>query len=113
MGKPSRGGASQPPLSNSEPPRNFADVPPPQTPMLDHSFTLQAIIQNQQTLGEIKGMIHGIEATIKDQGKKIDRHGTIIATATGAMAVIIIITGFLFDKLWDKIAALVTITPPH
>ena len=81
--------------------------------MLDHSFTLQAIMENQRTLGELKGSMDTLKASVDAQGKKLEKHGNIIAVATGAVSVAIVVASFVIDKLWDKVASLVTLNLHH
>lgn len=93
--------------STSQAPRDLPQVPPPMHNVgYDHSFLLQAILQNQGTLGELKEAVSSIKTSVDNQGKDIRNHGKIIAAAGGAVGVILAIGGFILDKMWDKLALL-------
>ena len=64
-------------------------VPPPgQTPMLDHSFTLQAIMELQKTIGDLSAKTDRLITDVAGHGTKIERIGHQISFVKGALWVI-------------------------
>jgi hypothetical protein len=74
--------------SEESPPTEFASVPPPSTPMLDHSFTLQAIMDLKARFGSIEAKTDRLIADVKEQGTKLTDIGHQISWVKGATWVI-------------------------
>lgn len=72
----------------------------------DHSFLLQAIMENQRTLGELKSTLEDIKATVDKHGGKLDSLSHRIYAAGAVLIVILAIAGFILDKIWDQLITL-------
>ena len=68
----STGRGPRSPTGDPEPPRSLASVPPPSTPMIDHSFTLQAIMELQKSLSEIAAKTDRLIANVEKHSVKLD-----------------------------------------
>lgn len=83
-----RGGGSGDRPSAEEPPAQFASVTPPQTPMMDHSFTLQAIMDLKGSVSSLATSVERLIADVKTQGEKMDIVRHQISFVRGIMWVI-------------------------
>lgn len=89
MADAGRGSAgSRPPSSEGEPPTQFANVTPPQAVMLDHSFTLQAIMDLKGTVASLATKIDRLIDDVSKHGEKIDTVRNQISFVKGALWVI-------------------------
>lgn len=84
MASSSRGGSTAP----EEPPTQFASTPPPQIPMADYSFTLQAVMDLKGTVSSLATKVDRLIADVGEQGNKIDTVRHQISFVKGAMWVI-------------------------
>lgn len=82
-----------------EVPTEFAQVPP--YPSMDHSFTLQAVMEMQKTLGILSGKIDSVDSTVKEIGRDVSRHGKWIFAATAVALLLFTIVGFMAKVAWD------------
>lgn len=87
-------------------------LPPAHVGGHDHSFTLQAIMEMQRTLGQLVEATESLKRSADEQRKEIKGHGYIIAGASAATTVVLMIGGYFIDKMWDKLAAIMAIAPP-
>lgn len=58
--------------SDEGPPTQFADVPPPRPQMIDHSFTLQAIMEVQKSVSQMATKTDRLISDVESHGTKID-----------------------------------------
>jgi hypothetical protein len=63
-------------------------VTTPQTPMLDHSFTLQAVMELQKSVAQLVTKTDRLISDVSDQGTKIDGIRNQISFVKGALWVI-------------------------
>ena len=70
MANTGRGGSDRPVAE--EPPTQFASTTPPQTTMLDHSFTLQAIMDLKGTVASLGTKVDRLITDVGKQGEKIE-----------------------------------------
>jgi hypothetical protein len=84
-------------------------VTTPQTPMLDHSFTLQAIMELQKSVAELAIKTERLIADVERQGLKIEGISPQISFVKGALWVISGLIVFAFTG----IALYLRIIPPH
>jgi predicted amino acid-binding ACT domain protein len=75
-------------LQSSTVPKDFANVAPPQSVMLDHSFTLQAVMELQKSVSELATKTDRLIKDVEAQGAKIDVVRQQISFVKGAMWVI-------------------------
>src|ERR1700747_875201 len=71
-----------------QPPTQFANTTPPQTPMMDHSFTLQAIMDLKGTVSSLATKVDRLIEDVGKQGPKIDAVQHQISFVRGAIWVI-------------------------
>ena len=71
----------------------MAQVPPGQTPMLDHSFTLQAIMELQRTLAELGAKTERLIKDVESQNGKLDAVRHQVTYAKGALVILAAILG--------------------
>lgn len=87
MASTSRGGQGGRPVVE-EPPSQFASTTPPQTPMMDHSFTLQAIMDLKGTVSSLGTKVDRLIDDVAKQSDKLDTIRNQISFVKGAMWVI-------------------------
>ena len=71
----------------------------------DYSFTLQAVMEMKQSIGELTQAVRTLNDTTKAHGDKLDK---ISHRLYAASAVIVVLTGiavFVLDKIWDTLVA--------
>jgi len=75
---------------------------------VDHSFTLQAIMELQKSTGQLTSCVESLKENIDKQDKKLDNiEGTLSAithkiyAATAILAILVVIGGFIVNKSWD------------
>ena len=91
-------------------PQRMAETTPQSYPLSDHSFTLQAIMEMQKTLGELTQAVRSLTEESKKNGVALEDIGKkmyaakivlwifgVIFTATSG------VTAFFLNKFWDKI----------
>ena len=92
--------------------RTESDVPAPEQTVADsgriwptqnYSFLLQAIMDSQRTLGEVKNAVESLQSTVGQHGNKIDRISHIVYAAGAVLAVLVSIAAFLLNKIWDRL----------
>jgi hypothetical protein len=89
----------------------MANVPPQPSQMVDHSFTLQAIMELQKSNGQLTEAINSLRTAIAKQDGKIDKLDDNLSTikqkvyAAGiVLAIFVTIGGFIVNKAWDLLA---------
>ena len=70
MASPNNHAANEANRTSSEVPHDFANVPPP---MLDHSFTLQAVMEMQRSMGQQTEAINQLGRTINTLDSRTNR----------------------------------------
>ena len=83
MASTSRGGAGR-----EEPPNQFASTPPPHTPMMDHSFTLQAVMELTGSVAALSAKVDRLITDVAKLSEKIDTVRSQISFVRGAVWVI-------------------------
>jgi hypothetical protein len=78
----------------SSPPRSFAEVNP-RFPQPTHDFTLQAVMEMKESVGQLSAKTDRLIADVKSQGEKVDAIRTKLTLVAGGAAVI----GFLFAAI--------------
>lgn len=58
--------------SNDSVPSSEPSVPPPFGGHHDHSFTLQAVLQMQQSIGEMKASVDNLSTSVQSMKSKVD-----------------------------------------
>lgn len=107
MASPNNHAASEANRTSSEVPHDFANVPPP--PMLDHSFTLQAVMEMQRSMGQQTEAINQLGRTIntldsrtKSVEDELSKVNTRLAIAASILAILLVVGGYIIDKVWDS-----------
>ena len=72
--------------------------------MLDHSYTLQAVMELQRSVGELTGTVDALKDLVKDQSRKLNWVMYGFFVAIGGSAVVF----WLINKRFDAIADLVS-----
>lgn len=80
-------GRSVPP-GEEGPPTQFPEVPPPRRQMIDHSFTLQAIMELQKSVSQLATKTDRLISDVESHGAKIDDVRGKIRFVQGALWVI-------------------------
>jgi hypothetical protein len=83
----------------------MAEGPPANYPSADYSFYLQAIMELQKSMGQLTEAVSGIRSDIKDHGEKLDRFEKILYAASAIGLGLVVVGGFLINKLWDPVVA--------
>lgn len=99
-------------LSDTTPPR-LAETTPPSYYTNDHSFTLQAIMEMQKTLGGLTQAVNTLTEESKKSRDKLDEISHNVFAAKKVMWVVGTILSFLagsaifiLNKIWDTILPL-------
>jgi hypothetical protein len=71
----------------SSPPRSFAEVTP-RFPQPSHDFTLQAVMEMKESVGQLSAKTDRLIADVKSQGDKVDAIRTKLTFVMGGVAVI-------------------------
>jgi uncharacterized phage infection (PIP) family protein YhgE len=94
---------------SSEIPRDFPNVPPSSSPMIDHSFTLQSIMEVQRSIGQLTEAINQLGRSIetldtrtKSVEEQIAKVNTRLAIAAAILALLLAVGGYIVDKVWDS-----------
>lgn len=97
------------------PPGQMPNVPPP-TPMLDHSFTLQAIMDLTKSVGELTAKTDRLIGDVKGQSDKLDEVRHKITFVRGAVWVIggflLLLGGILTAYIRNNAPAVAVYQPP-
>jgi len=107
MASPNDHAANEANRTSSEVPHDFANVPPPA--MLDHSFTLQAVMEMQRSMGQQTEAINQLGRTIntldsrtKSVEDELSKVNTRLAIAASILAILLVVGGYIIDKVWDS-----------
>jgi len=98
--------ASETDRTSSEVPHDFANVPPP---MLDHSFTLQAVMEMHRSIGQqteainqLGRTINSLDSRTKSVEDELSKVNTKLAIAASILAILLVVGGYIIDKVWDS-----------
>jgi hypothetical protein len=92
--------------SDSTTPQRFAETPPqPAYPGSDYSFTLQAVMEMQKSVGQLTQAVQTLTEESKQQRAKLDRISHIIYAAGAVITVVGGMIVFLVNKLADALIA--------
>ena len=92
-----------------ERPGDLPDTRPPQT--TDHSFTLQAIMEIQKSIGGLSEKIGDLEGKIDAQGKKLNQISHIITASGAVLAVLVAVGSFFSDEIRYFVSQVIGATP--
>lgn len=76
-------------------PTSYPEITPPRHHLHDVSFTLQAIMELQKSVGELTAKVDRLIADSRSQGDKLDRIRLQLTWVGGAFAVVIAVLVFL------------------
>jgi hypothetical protein len=76
---------------------------PETTPALtrDDSFTLQAVMDMQKTLGGVAKQIDSLDARVSKMSDEVSKHGKWIFAANVVLLIALGLIGFFAKVLWD------------
>ncbi len=89
-----------------ETPPTFAETTPSRYPMADYSFTLQAVMELQKTVGQLTERIDTLIKRVDQQGPKLSSISHQIYAAWAVLVVLGILGGFFVNHLWALMAKL-------
>jgi hypothetical protein len=72
---------------------------------------MEAMMQMQQSIGELEATVNHLNAASEKHGTKLDRISHIIFAAGVVLTIVLAIGGFLLNKIWDGVFMLLTKTP--
>jgi hypothetical protein len=87
------------------PPSGFPDVTPPRYPMTDYSFTLQAVMELQKTIGGLTEAVNTLKTQTERQGTKLDSISHRVYAATVIVMIAVPIVAFLANWFAPSIVA--------
>jgi len=94
-----KGQPQQPPLRQT----------PPNAPMLDHSFTLQAVMEVQKSIGQLTEATRSMRADMDKQSARLDKIDEKLSgithklyAASVVLAIALAAGAFLLNKSWDR-----------
>lgn len=92
----------------STPERHLGTTTPINAGLVDHSFTLQAIMDLQKSNGQLTEAVSSLRLSIDKLNSKLDRvEGTVsgvkhkIYAAGVVLAILVALGGFMVNKAWD------------
>ena len=92
-------------------PEGITATSTPTSPQLDHSFTLQAVMELQKSVGELTSTINGVKESINRQERKLEsmeeKLSAISHKVYAALAIallLVTLSGYILDKAWDIVA---------
>ncbi|MCG8691154.1 MAG: hypothetical protein MI806_08085 [Minwuiales bacterium] len=91
-----------PPDTSGVTPTEFPVTTPPFV-QTDHSFTLQAIMEIQRAVGELKSSVDSLAEDQREQRKSLDKIRYFLGAATAAAAIVGAFILYILDKEYDKI----------
>ncbi len=72
--------------------------------MVDYSFTLQAVMELQKSVGQLTAKFDEFDKKLDRQTDKLDGLGRQIYAAWAVLIVFTVIGGFLINHLWGPIS---------
>jgi hypothetical protein len=100
--------------SNPDPRKEAPQQPPiqsstPISPMVDHSFTLQAIMELQKSVGQLTEAVNTTRLALEKQNQQLGKIEEKVSSITHklyaagvVLAIALAMGGFLLNKSWDK-----------
>ena len=85
-------------------PQDYPRSTPPLS-SVDHSWVLQTTIEMQKSLGQLSQSISDMRADIKEHGEKLAKFERILYAVSVVGALLVVVGGFLINKLWDPVVA--------
>jgi hypothetical protein len=83
----------------------------------DHSFTLQAIMEMQKSIGALQASSNNVSSSVDTLSKKLDKTDEKLSGvthkiygATAVLAILVALGGFVVNKAWDLMASQITST---
>ena len=111
---PDKDRRGQAPGSEGEPPRRFAETPPPSYPdTVDRTYLVETLMQMQSTLGELKAAVQHLTGELKTQARTLNRISHVIFAAGVVIAIVLSIGGFFLNKIWDVLIAALKASATH
>ena len=89
---------------STTPPEIPETPPPPQYPTADYSFTLQAVMELQKTVGQLTERINVLIGRLDSQEKTLISISRNIYAGWIVLLIFVAIGGFLVDKLWPGLS---------
>ena len=87
-------------------PQSFPETTPQRYAGSDYSFTLQAVLELQKSVGQLQEAVSTIKEQIKHQGEKLDKLNLRIYAAGTVLVVLGAILSFLLNKGVDLLIQL-------
>jgi hypothetical protein len=93
-------------------PKQFPEVKPTAyTEAVATTFLVESMMQMQKSIGEMSSTMSHLTNTVDGHGKKLDRISHIIFAAGVVLAICAAVLGFVINKIWDSLIALLTRLP--
>jgi hypothetical protein len=77
----------------------------------DHSFTLQAIMEQQKAIGQLTESVNNLNKSITELAGKIEKDDEKLSGVTHkiyaagvVLAIVLVCGGFIVNKAWDMMA---------
>ncbi len=99
------------PTERQENPPTFAETTPSRYPMTDYSFTLQAIMEMQKTIGGLNEAVGTLKSLTEKQGDKLDKISHRIYAATVVITIALPILAFLANLLAPTVLGALHLIP--
>ena len=85
--------------AGSTPPTEIPEATPPRYPMADYSFTLQAIMELQRSVGGLVEAVNALKSRTEKQAEILDKISHRIYAASVVIAIALPILAFLTNLL--------------
>jgi len=95
----------------TETPKEIPEITPQRYPMTDYSFTLQAIMEMQKTIGGLSEAVGTLKNLTEKQGEKLDKISHRIYAATVVITIALPILAFLANLVAPTVLAALHLVP--
>ena len=93
-------------LGADAPPREFPSTTPPLSHTVDHSFTLQSIMEVQKSIGKLTEAVESLKEESKGQRKELNILNRGLWVAGAVLMVAGLIGGFVLNNMGNKMLTL-------
>ena len=97
--------ARNPDPQESTTPQRYPEIPPPQQPSGDYSYTVELVGTIQNQLGRLTQAVETLTAESAEMRKKVERLSHIAFAAGVVGTILLVILGFAANKIADAVIA--------
>jgi hypothetical protein len=91
----------------------MAEVTPTYQQAVGAGWLTEAVMQMQQSIGELKAEVKHLTTASEKHGTKLDRISHVIFAAGVVLTIFLAVSGFFLNKIWDALLALMKASGSH